>query len=376
MDRACCRRRMVAAKRCSEPAVPTEVPGSAKRPRGVASNANQEDDAGPSQELFEGLRRGELLRLLQQTLSDLGLDATRSTLERESGLAKEEEALSALRHEVLAKRWDEALQTVQAVDADVRAPVRRMLLEQKCLELHETGHGEAGLELLREDGAEAPHLEGLQAEEPMERLDALLPDLPPRRLPELLWQAVRYQHLHCLYADLDPGLMSTVPCLLKDYSYSPPPLPTHCVARLDHHRDEVWFASVSHDGRLLASSSKDESIVIWERADGAFFAVGGPDAMMRTRAAYGLSRLSRQLGKAAVPVEPAGKYRVAIVGGGSAGVSVASQLCRKLGLNEQIAVIEPRDWLSAMAETGLEAASALGSRLDIETCSPLARRTA
>ncbi|CAJ1335932.1 unnamed protein product [Effrenium voratum] len=265
---------MVAAKRCSEPAVPTEVPGSAKRPRGVASNANQEDaNAGPSQELFEGLRRGELLRLLQQTLSDLGLDATCATLERESGLTKEEEALSALRHEVLAKRWDEALQTVQAVDADVRAPVRRMLLEQKCLELHETGHGEAGLELLREDGAEAPHLEGLQAEEPMERLDALLPDLPPRRLPELLWQAVRYQHLHCLYADLDPGLMSTVPCLLKDYSYSPPPLPTHCVARLDHHRDEVWFASVSHDGRLLASSSKDESIVIWERADGAFFAV-------------------------------------------------------------------------------------------------------
>ena len=52
---------------------------------------------------------------------------------------------------------------------------------------------------------------------------------------------------------------------------------------------------------------------------------------------------------------------------------VASQLCRKLGLNEQIAVIEPRDWLS-VAETGLEAASALG-RLDIETCS-LARRTA
>lgn len=99
----------------------------------------------------------------------------------------------------------------------------------------------------------------------LERVDSLLPELPPRRLPELLWQAVRYQHFHCLYSDLDPTLMSQVPCLVQNYSYSPPPLPTHCVRRLDHHRDEVWFASISHDGRLLATSSKDESIVIWER---------------------------------------------------------------------------------------------------------------
>ena len=62
-----------------------------------------------------------------------------------------------------------------------------------------------------------------------------------------------------------------MPCLLKNYSYSPPPLPTHCVGRLEHHQDEVWFASISHDGKRLASSSKDESIVIWERGQGPTF---------------------------------------------------------------------------------------------------------
>ena len=29
--------------------------------------------------------------------------------------------------------------------------------------------------------------------------------------------------------------------------------------RLDHHRDEVWFAAVTDDGRYLASSSKERS---------------------------------------------------------------------------------------------------------------------
>jgi len=60
----------------------------------------------------------------------------------------------------------------------------------------------------------------------------------------------------------------------------------------------------------------------------------------------GLAVLSRQWAKAAVPVEQArGKYRVAIVGGGSAGVSVAAQLLRKLPASEhgRVAVIEPRD---------------------------------
>jgi len=56
--------------------------------------------------------------------------------------------------------------------------------------------------------------------------------------------------------------------------------------------------------------------------------------------------LSRQWAKAVEPVGRAkDKYRVAIVGGGSAGVSVASQLLRKLPASErgEIAVIEPRD---------------------------------
>lgn len=68
--------------------------------------------------------------------------------------------------------------------------------------------------------------------------------------------------------------------------------------------------------------------------------------MKRSGAVRGmLGVISRQLGYRAVPVQPAAKYRIAIIGGGSSGVSVASQLCRKLPKSEHnsIAVIEPRD---------------------------------
>lgn len=33
---------------------------------------------------------------------------------------------------------------------------------------------------------------------------------------------------------------------------------------LEDHADEVWFLNFSHDGRYLASSSKDHTAIIWE----------------------------------------------------------------------------------------------------------------
>lgn len=33
---------------------------------------------------------------------------------------------------------------------------------------------------------------------------------------------------------------------------------------LEDHTDEVWFLNFSHDGRYLASSSKDHTAIIWE----------------------------------------------------------------------------------------------------------------
>jgi WD40 repeat protein len=33
---------------------------------------------------------------------------------------------------------------------------------------------------------------------------------------------------------------------------------------LEAHTDEVWYLQFSHDGRKLASASKDNTVIIWE----------------------------------------------------------------------------------------------------------------
>ena len=33
---------------------------------------------------------------------------------------------------------------------------------------------------------------------------------------------------------------------------------------LSEHTDEVWFLTFSHDGKCLASSSKDKTAILWE----------------------------------------------------------------------------------------------------------------
>mmetsp|Transcript_89959 Transcript_89959/g.188082 ORF Transcript_89959/g.188082 Transcript_89959/m.188082 type:complete len:874 (+) Transcript_89959:180-2801(+) len=57
-----------------------------------------------------------------------------------------------------------------------------------------------------------------------------------------------------------------------------------------------------------------------------------------------LGSISRVFGPALAPIPAKEKYKVAIIGGGAAGCSVASQLLRKLGFPKgDVAIIEPKD---------------------------------
>lgn len=40
--------------------------------------------------------------------------------------------------------------------------------------------------------------------------------------------------------------------------------PSHIWQVLDAHDDEVWFVQFSHDGKYLATASKDQTAIIWE----------------------------------------------------------------------------------------------------------------
>lgn len=95
----------------------------------------------------------------------------------------------------------------------------------------------------------------------LQDLRALLPPhvmLPDRRLEVLLSQALELQLQRCTFFN-----SSRQVSLLADLSASRDDMPTEVLAVLADHRDEVWFAEFSGDGRLLATASRDRTVIIY-----------------------------------------------------------------------------------------------------------------
>ena len=83
--------------------------------------------------------------------------------------------------------------------------------------------------------------------------------VPPKgRLKQLIGQATEWQNSRCLFHSSDQSSS-----LFVDHCCERASLPMAEKARLDGHRDEVWFLSVSSCGKFLASASKDKSVCIW-----------------------------------------------------------------------------------------------------------------
>jgi len=65
----------------------------------------------------------------------------------------------------------------------------------------------------------------------------------------------------------EPGAVYTRRSLLENVSASRDRIPRDCLQTLEKHSDEVWFVKFSHDGKLLASASKDNMVVLWDVSD-------------------------------------------------------------------------------------------------------------
>ncbi|XP_077196663.1 WD repeat-containing protein 26 isoform X2 [Paroedura picta] len=101
----------------------------------------------------------------------------------------------------------------------------------------------------------------------LDKLQTYLPPsvmLPPRRLQNLLRQAVELQRDRCLYHNtkLDNNLDSV--SLLIDHVCSRKQFPCYTQQILTEHCNEVWFCKFSNDGTKLATGSKDTTVIIWQ----------------------------------------------------------------------------------------------------------------
>jgi len=275
---------------------------AAKRAREMMTGAQLSGGTVGQDDLFDGLNRREVVWLLLQGLTDMGYGATCAALERESGVGREPQGVADLRQAVSCTCWDDAVSAVGRLEVEEVAQneLRFLLLEQKYLEgVAQEAQDSAQRCILEElasvafDADSRLRVHELQSvstsSQSLERgwsvegsrevlwgrIQALLQPrlaMPPRRLSVLLWQARRYQELHCLYHHVDGHDPSSC-SLLRDHTCRPPPLPTRCVARLDRHMDEVWFVAVSHSGKYIASSSKDKTVILWDCTPPATFGI-------------------------------------------------------------------------------------------------------
>ncbi|CAN7004904.1 unnamed protein product, partial [Brassica oleracea var. botrytis] len=180
----------------------------------------KDDTLGPN-----GLvKTSEFIRLIIDALISLGFNAIATELEKQSRIPL---------HSPAAKQFLEL--QLQLSDEN---SVILLLLEQKYLEF-------------------------LKNEQVPEALNTVREEITPLGLDPRL--------LHKLASKIlkpDPvGCEEETARAASSWSYSP----GEKAGVLSEHTDEVWFLTFSHDGKCLASSSKDKTAILWEMdAEGKF----------------------------------------------------------------------------------------------------------
>jgi len=255
------------------------------------------DMADPAAPPYPLVERDDYIRLLIQSLCDLGFHQSADMVAKESRLCLQSEAVTKFCEGVLRGDWKavESFLPELHIDEDDISSVRFLIHEQKFLELLEQKRTIEALECLRKELTPLQHefwrihrlsslmicadvdemrkragwdgAQGTSRTKLLEKLRVYIPSstlLPPRRLESLVLQALEFQKYKCLYHNTLDAPLS----LFENHSCGPDLLPRKLKHVLTAHTDEVWFVQFSHNGKFLASASKDKTVIIWNVQDG------------------------------------------------------------------------------------------------------------
>lgn len=286
---------------------PAAATSATSGPERYAENGHSQEPPAPPRIQLSALDQN-IVRLVGQYLSNLGMSSTVSALVAEGGCALEAPAAARFRAHCVAGEWESALGDLRLLSAHLKegaslAELRFRLLEQRYLEALERGataeavrvlqtelsplgyrpervHELAALLMLGGGGGSLEEAAAWPGSSPearrrlVESLAELMPTsvmLPPRRLEALLGQALEAQYSRCrLHNSAQRPLPSGDPeALLSDHLCPSATFPASCLHTATEHCDEIWCARFSHSGRLVASGAKDQDVIIWEVAENA-----------------------------------------------------------------------------------------------------------
>jgi len=313
---------------------------SRKKVNGNAGNGVTEDALLTTPLSGFTVNRGEMIRLMLQSLRDLGMDSTATTLEKESGISEENTELATVEKLILVGKWKDAGQrlietlsksTAQNMRKDFDRVVRRcqvLLAQEKFYELILRGQFAASLECLRDEispifdrkdtaryanlilceDLDAVHkILGRTAEtevehraKVVERLRELLPQslvLPRQRLLTLVDYGLQEQLRQLFPPGSSKKVQSDISRMPLAYDLSEAPadvnrVPTRVIQRIVVHGTncQIWSVQFSHDGLYIACGGTDRRVRVYsvrgntkkdpaERKQGVGMQNGGSDAL-------------------------------------------------------------------------------------------------
>ncbi|KAI0306418.1 WD40 repeat-like protein [Multifurca ochricompacta] len=279
------------------------INGSSKPPRSPVARVEL-----PGAAIYDDsyIDREEYIRLVIQSLRDIGYIESAATLEAESGYVMETSRVAEFRRCILEGTWNEAehaLERLGVAEDDGLWEARFLISQQKYLEYLEAGKTALALHVLRNElaplhtdpeqlhplsslimctdvadlrqkaGWDGAHFSSRRRL--LVNLQSYIPSslmIPPRRFVTLLDQARLHQISQCIYHNAP--LTSRHFSLYADHTCDTDLFPRITTTILQVHSDEVWSLEWSHNGKFLATASKDKSVIIWSVGVYHPFAVG------------------------------------------------------------------------------------------------------
>ncbi|XP_044501789.1 WD repeat-containing protein 26 homolog isoform X1 [Mangifera indica] len=240
------------------------------------------------------IKRVEFVRIIAKALYSLGYKKSGARLEEESGIPLHSPVVNLFMQQILDGNWDESLATLPKIgvlDDNIVKSASFLILEQKFFELLDGEKVMDALKTLRTEitplcihngrvhelssfivsplqcalaGSPKRDIAGAKSRSKLlEELQKLLPPtiiIPERRLEHLVEQALTLQREACMFHNSLDKDMS----LYTDHHCGRDQIPSRTLQVLEAHTDDVWFLQFSHNGKYLASSSSDQSAIVWE----------------------------------------------------------------------------------------------------------------